>query len=47
MYLAVFTISPGVGGFDRSRLLYPSQLRYAKSIALMLFSAAVGCVLEG
>ena len=28
-------------------MLYPSQLRYAKSIALMLFSAAVGCVLEG
>ena len=38
---------PGVGALIGSRLLYPSQLRYAKSIALMLFSAAVGCVLEG
>ena len=47
VYLAVFTISPGVGALIGSRLLYPSQLRYAKSIALMLFSAAVGCVLEG
>lgn len=47
VYLAVFTISPGVGALIGSRLLYPSSLRYAKSIALMLFSAAVGCTLEG
>ena len=37
----------GWGALIGSRLLYPSSLRYAKSIALMLFSAAVGCVLEG
>ena len=47
VYLAVLLISPGVGALIGSGLLYPSQLRYAKSIALMLFSAAVGCVLEG
>ena len=40
--LAVFTASPAVAIFLGPRLLFPSRLRYANSIALLLAAGALG-----
>ncbi|KAH8064893.1 hypothetical protein JL722_1782 [Aureococcus anophagefferens] len=46
-YLMIVTVAPAVGAFLGTRVLFPSRLKYAKSIALLLAASAAGSVLEG
>ena len=46
-FLVILTIAPAFGAFLGTRVLYPSPLKYANSICLLLVLSAGGSFLEG